>query len=1204
MLSFQDIMNFSPSNQSNYNELRDLIKNNRIAPFIGAGLTVFCYGTWKSALESLASNLASDNLKAQANDMINSGKYMEAADFICEKHGEQSLKRYMEAYFSPAKLEDNMAVLDKQAIWLLPDLFNHLIFTTNYDQVIEAVYRMRFPKQLNVEYPGAIEILGQILRKADTSLLYKLHGTMHGTHLKNGWILTQQQYNNAYAPDKPLSSDLKAAYSGVSLLFLGCSLGQDRTMKILQESIQERPDVEHYAILSCDEQQRDETIKRLSEEKHIVPILYPNGAHQSVRIILEQLMHDLNPNAYDNLGYYEGRSNTTSIRPYDYDSGYLPFVGEARNRALSTLANEFCKKGNGFKWWAVVGPGGAGKSRIGYELSQKLKREGWYTKWLDKSDYDNLAKLNENEQISMHDTLIVADYVQAYAKEIGAWLYRQINKPRARSLRVLLIERNHQIKDRGDNKNSAKSDDALAIINSEFNKLNWLTAMKSDSAIHRPKLLDKYCHLQDFLELKPFNDKDLATLIISHIKKYNEIHLNATSERSTTAIQPIIMRLKEIDPEHVRPLYAIIITELYLTKHDFSSMSLIEILNEVVTREERLLVSAIKQSFGREHSILADHCLSLWRLATAWQDASLEDIKKYDSKRWQEVSDILMQNGFKSSSFLEAIGLIKNKEIAALRPDLIGEFSVLRWLMSDNTDSSEVAVFIKIVWQKPIEASIFFDRFCGDFLAVLAENQEKMKLLLYPFSDGETEENKMRIYAHFLAGLTYYQKKEDSLIAVERINELVDSYPENESIALAYANGLLNLSVKQDTAGKSETVDKLSALAKRYPDNKEIALEYTMGLFNSSIKQNVAGISETVDKLSALAERYPENEDIALRYAMGLFDLSVDQNGFALSDTLDKLLVLFKRHPENEGIALRYAKGLFNLSAKQGKASLSETLDKVSELAERYSKNKDIGLKHPKGLFHLSLEKMLERLLKLIECYPENEEKVLEYATNIILISAKQGKAMKSETFEKLAGLVEHYFNNKEIALAYVKDLTNLSTKQYVAVNSETVEKLSALVKHYPENEAIALMYAKGLFNLSMEQDETGRSNTVEKLSVLAKRYSENKDMALIYAEVLYNLSFEQDVALIYAVSLYNLTFEQSKFVRSETVEKLSTLVKRHPENEKIAFIYAKGLVNLSVKQKAIELSETIDKLWELAHHHPTNKTITDIYNKQVICDH
>lgn len=68
-------------------------------------------------------------------------------------------------YFSEKKLSEKETQLPEEAVWLLPELFQELVITTNFDPVLEYVYKKREHEFKEVFGPGKNELLLTALRE-------------------------------------------------------------------------------------------------------------------------------------------------------------------------------------------------------------------------------------------------------------------------------------------------------------------------------------------------------------------------------------------------------------------------------------------------------------------------------------------------------------------------------------------------------------------------------------------------------------------------------------------------------------------------------------------------------------------------------------------------------------------------------------------------------------------------------------------------------------------------------------------------------------------------------------------------------------------------------------------------------------------------------------------------------------------------------
>ena len=299
--SFEEIMAYHPDNKYVYEEIK---KNLSVmVPFVGAGLTQFAYCSWGKALDELAGKITDKKNCNQVKKLIKSGDYLDAAQRLEDLRTKTNLARDLVHLFSKERLMEKQSVLYKQAVYLLPKLFSGLVLTTNFDETLEYVYQ-ECGLPLIESHPGHSELLEQLLRGDRNRGLFKFHGTIKGDNIEyDNIVFTKQQYECHYKKDSALVRDLENCIKKKIILFLGCSLGKDLTMDVLQGAMQQGD--YYYAILSCKKRERDTKITELGK-KQIRVILYEDGRHEAVRVILEHLLEEIDPNTYKMLSYHEG----------------------------------------------------------------------------------------------------------------------------------------------------------------------------------------------------------------------------------------------------------------------------------------------------------------------------------------------------------------------------------------------------------------------------------------------------------------------------------------------------------------------------------------------------------------------------------------------------------------------------------------------------------------------------------------------------------------------------------------------------------------------------------------------------------------------------------------------------------------------------------------------------------------------------------
>ena len=1023
--TFEEIMAFHPGNIMVYNKIKNLLIGNKLVPFIGAGLTKFAYYLWSDLLKELSKMLTNTDNIAEVEALIDAGKCMEAADELENLHGKSALKLYLADLLSPNKLEQKWDQLPKEAISLLPHLFKELVITTNYDNILETVYEIAgYPFDWSF-LPGHTGLLNRLRREGGARVLYKLHGTIVGEHIDyERFVFTKSQYDKHYDKNSPLTKELKEYFEDKVMLFLGCSLNNDRTMELLQEVIESgiesgsESGIDYYTIISCKLSERDEKIRQLGD-KHICAILYEGDRHEAVRVILEHLLEETDQVAYKALHYHVGAlKQMDSLKRFSYDSDFIPFTG--RKEELKQL-NDFLEDPNvPFRWWAVTGPGGSGKSRLVYEFQKDLPH-GWTARYLKRSDYTNLSSLTAE---TTQKKLLIADYVQEHAKEIGAWMEQLNETPRSLPIRVLLVER-----DADDNQDNALLTESEADDNQDTALLTegetddnqdntaW-TKLLYEKTFHEEELKSA-CYKEDFLKLQPLGDVDLLKIIENYAEKLNKKALTDTNK------QMLLKKLKSVDRGLCRPLYAMFLTDAYVEGDDPERWDKSTILNYVTKREQKRLQFNILQAIGTPDKTLYNACLHLLSMATVLQDASLSELQQLCPDLWKTVEERAKKNDavFESpADMLEQVGLAVNGQVLALRPDLIGEYYAYTWLLEHRKKAPErIKGFLSAVWQKPASTKVFFDRLFKDYKYLLNESADCWKLILpkdIPLSESIAE-----YYARTLVSATLYCKiVNECERQVDMQETIAQKHPNNLNIAKSFANGLVNLSYKLDEQSKLETVDRLESLANEHKDVAMFVLQVAKGLVNLSKMQNEHDAIKTVVRIGILMKRYEYLPEIAILFTKGQFNLSLKQDEQGAKKTVDRLDSLATEHPNVPEIASWFALGLFALSIRQDECATQGTVDRLNKLVTEYPNVSDIALLFAGSLALLSYkqdEQETGNTIAMLESFTNENPGVPDFAVwidnGLIKLSDKQTEDGAKELFNRTYRLIQFLKPNLQI---------------------------------------------------------------------------------------------------------------------------------------------------------------------------------------------
>lgn len=279
--SVADAVLVDPVNSERFDQLVFLLRKDKVVPFVGAGLSMACGKPgWTEFLMQLAE--AARVKKAATAKRLSKGEFEEVAENLLRRLGADWFDERVEAKFCSDHVPAG-------AVSLLPAIFKSFVITTNFDRILETVYSdagRPFP-----DVGHGRQLSADFLRLADRGLscLLKLHGDAR--HPGNR-VLTKSEYDLAYGNplsfEQPLPELVRYAYLRCTLLFLGCSLGPDRTLRVFDAIRSEEPrPPRHYAILERPTKASDVAKReKFLTQKSIFPIWYPPGQHEAVEALL------------------------------------------------------------------------------------------------------------------------------------------------------------------------------------------------------------------------------------------------------------------------------------------------------------------------------------------------------------------------------------------------------------------------------------------------------------------------------------------------------------------------------------------------------------------------------------------------------------------------------------------------------------------------------------------------------------------------------------------------------------------------------------------------------------------------------------------------------------------------------------------------------------------------------------------------------
>lgn len=290
-MTFDELMNAYhiseySGNRAVYNALLQQLKNGRVTPVIGAGLSVWAgYPLWGGLLKNLAKGTT---VEKDIADLLSNNEFEKAAQALSKLYRKNTFLRILADEFSPDKIDEAKRP-DFQK--LLPKLFRGPFATTNYDVCLERLLKAAFTVDPNDTFNEAA--INHHIQNHQRFLI-KLHGTVSD---RSHMIITEESYNGAYGdnPEKPnrdlpLPKTLETVFKASPPLFLGCSLGADRTCAVFKDCI----GATGYALVEKPE--TDEEFDKANDrfdEMNLRVIWYPHGQHEAVEALINQLFEDM-----------------------------------------------------------------------------------------------------------------------------------------------------------------------------------------------------------------------------------------------------------------------------------------------------------------------------------------------------------------------------------------------------------------------------------------------------------------------------------------------------------------------------------------------------------------------------------------------------------------------------------------------------------------------------------------------------------------------------------------------------------------------------------------------------------------------------------------------------------------------------------------------------------------------------------------------
>lgn len=270
-------------NARRFEALKKALASQNVVPFLGAGFSMPSgYPGWTQFLWSLQEE--SHVKEADLESILSAGDYEGAAQLIHDDLGSALFNKQLQECF-------DRSCVAVGSVNLLPLAFpDSNVVTTNFDKLLESAFAGQSQGFDQIIHGNNI---GEALRilNAGGRYLLKLHGSCESVANR---VLLRDEYNRAYGDDGVVGRFFSRFLFGKSLLFIGCSLMTDRTIRTMEKIVElegAHTLPQHYAFLELKSGIDRVERKKVLAKANIFPIWYPEGEHdESIEALLLALM--------------------------------------------------------------------------------------------------------------------------------------------------------------------------------------------------------------------------------------------------------------------------------------------------------------------------------------------------------------------------------------------------------------------------------------------------------------------------------------------------------------------------------------------------------------------------------------------------------------------------------------------------------------------------------------------------------------------------------------------------------------------------------------------------------------------------------------------------------------------------------------------------------------------------------------------------
>lgn len=859
---------------------------------------------------------------------------------------------------------------------------------------------------------------------------------------------------------------------------------------------------------------------------------------------------------------------TEGLSWFDAEMRSTDYVNE--EDYLFQLKNFLTQKNAAFSWWTITGVTGMGKTRLVNEaLTSKEFRKAdiqWLKTFDDFREEALKSRIDSILESSKLMNIIIAEDAQIYMDNIGVLIeyisekkVSEIGDHKIKLILLVRLDEKENLQDR-----------YRQLASKSSNPILWKTQYREELRITR------------------YSESAIANIVKSYVVNTKKKRAEDIPSIELISIlqRKVIDALKSegMDAEHLRPLFAMFITDALLAGKDPLSWNREKVLEyAVVEREEKLMKDEtrdIKEEYSHRiyEKVRCITCMSIIR-----NGIKLSELGELG----EELEDELKFSKIALKDFLKELQLIGNEGIIRVyMPNILSEYYVLRslviepekdiveWVISRLCESLEGAkAFRNKVRQDFIYLYESIEDKLDDFYNIFFEKCESdiaLNIISNLLNSGELCDSN-EVILHEAIGSLIPNKENVEQIAQELANIIYkDSDPkvlqvclfelrrlqydtESDAITYSYCEGLSQMIVNSvfPIEDDREFISELKRISVKYAKKYKFEKAYCCGL--AHIINNDPNIDNKLKYLSELLQisvEYKNDVGIDYYYAGGLVNIinsTADnedlRDASVMRNSILELKRLAKKHEESMDINQIYALGLYDTIGRLSGTSLEDNHELLVELRELFDKyahsNNKFAIYYCNGLYNMAdlvsivdeRWKYLLELKRLSQIYTGIGEIAIAYANGLgnFVWENHRSKEIKGRVdfHIELRRLFWENYGNIKVSEACSRGFANVTSGNFISYDEKSlcISELKMLTEKYSGNLIICEHYCIGLYNMILMCGGTNNNYISELYRLLSEeslaQYIMKKDTIQFQSIYPLLLDYEQRIGITKGLKIY-----------------------------------------------------------------------------------